>query len=63
MQVITVEDQRAALLCRLAAARLELDHEKIAALLRRLDRYEKPMQAAEQIARVAIDVERGSRKP
>lgn len=60
-QLITVEAQYAALLCRLAAARLELDHEKIRALLRRLDRYTRPMDAAEAIARVAIDQERESR--
>ena len=51
-------DQAAALLCRLAAARLEMDEVKIRALLRRLDRYTRPLDAAEQIARAAIDAER-----
>ena len=60
-QLITVEDQAAALLCRLAAARLEMDEVKIRALLRRLDRYHAPLEAAEQIARAAIDAERESR--
>ena len=60
-QLITVEDQAAALLCRLAAARLEMDDVKIRALLRRLDRYDRPLDAAEQIARAAIDAERESR--
>ena len=60
--LITVEDQAAALLCRLAAARLEMDDVKIRALLRRLDRYTRPLEAAEQLARTAIDAERDARK-
>lgn len=62
MNVITVEDQYAALLCRLAAARLEMDEPKMRFLLRRLEQYDKPLDAAETIARAAIDAERENRK-
>ena len=61
-QLITGEDPAAALLCRLAAARLEMDEVKIRALLRRLDRYTRPLEAAEQIARVAVGAMEQGRK-
>jgi hypothetical protein len=64
MNYTTVEDARASLLCDLASARLRLDQEAMARLtaeLRALG-YARPVDAAETIARAAIDAERQARR-
>ena len=60
---ITLEDARAALLCDLASARLRLDDAAMQRLTAELSRlgYVRPLDAAETIARAAIDGEREAR--
>jgi hypothetical protein len=59
----TVEDERAAIFCDLAAARLRNDHTAMQRLIVALHDhgYLRPLTAAERIARLAIDVERQAR--
>jgi hypothetical protein len=61
---ITVEDARAATLCDLASARLRLDREAMARLTAELNAlgYARAVDAAETIARAAIDAERAARR-
>lgn len=63
MNLTTVEDARAALLCDLAAVRLRDDRERMRELIKELQAlgYARPLEAAERVGRVAIDEERGAR--